>query len=267
MTSAFTFEMVVKIIAFGFAFAGRNSYIRGPWNILDFVIVTSALLSILAQDLNIGFFKSLRILRILRPLRIIARDKGLKIAISALGASLPNIFNLQVITLFFVFLFAILQTTLFSGAFYSCNTDNLALTMRQQKENIHTMWDCLNYGGEWIEPDLNFDTTFTSLLTLVTIQTTEGWTDVMWMSVDAVGPYQQPIENHNILMVAYTMLMIIIICMLFIELFVGIVTETFNSQKELMSGNKSLDPRQRAWVEIQLMCLNSQPKGKPDSNE
>lgn len=31
------------------------------------------------------------------------------------------------------------------------------------------MWDCYNYGGEWIEPDLNFDSTMTSLLTLVTI--------------------------------------------------------------------------------------------------
>ena len=267
MTSAFTFEMVVKIIAKGFAFAGSESYIRGPWNILDFIIVSSALLSILATDLNIEFFKSLRILRILRPLRIIARDKGLKIAIAALGASLPNIFNLQVITLFFVFLFAILQTTLLSGAFYSCNTDNLALTMKQQTQNIETMWDCLNYGGEWIEPDLNFDTTFTSLLTLVTIQTTEGWTDVMWASVDAVGPYQQPKENHNIFMVAYTMVMIIIICMLFIELFVGIVTETFNSQKELMSGNKNLDIRQRAWVEVQLMSLKSKPKGKAEEKD
>ena len=28
MTSAFTFEMVVKIIASGFAFAGRKSYIK-----------------------------------------------------------------------------------------------------------------------------------------------------------------------------------------------------------------------------------------------
>ena len=91
------------------------------------------------------------------------------------------------------------------------------------------MWDCINYGGEWVEPDLNFDTTFHSLITLVTIQTTEGWTDVMWMSVDAVGPYEQPIENNNIFLVAYTMFMIIIICMLFIELFVGIVTETFNT--------------------------------------
>ncbi len=31
------------------------------------------------------------------------------------------------------------------------------------------MYDCINYGGEWVEPDLNFDTTFTSMLTLVTI--------------------------------------------------------------------------------------------------
>ena len=108
MTSAFALEMVLKIIAYGFAFAGRDSYIRVPWNILDFIIVTSAILSILADDLNISFFKSLRILRILRPLRIIARNKGLKVAITALGASLPNIFNLQLIVFFFVFLLAIL---------------------------------------------------------------------------------------------------------------------------------------------------------------
>ena len=131
MTCAFTFEMVVKIIAKGFAFAGKDSYIREPWNILDFSIVMSALLSILASDLKIGFFKSLRILRMLRPLRLISRNKGLKVAISALGASLPNIFYLQLIVLFFVFLLAILQTTLLSGAFYSCNTDHLNISMKQ----------------------------------------------------------------------------------------------------------------------------------------
>lgn len=30
-----------------------------------------------------------------------------------------------------------------------------------------------------------------------------------------------------------------------------------------MSGNKTLKPTQRAWVEIQLMVLNAKPKGKP----
>ena len=116
MTIAFTFEMVVKIFAWGFAFAGKDSYIRDPWNILDFLIVTSALFGVIAGDsVKISFFKSLRILKVLRPLRVISTNKDLKVAIVALGSSLPNIFNLQVIVLFFVFLFAILQTTLLSG--------------------------------------------------------------------------------------------------------------------------------------------------------
>ena len=102
------------------------------------------------------------------------------------------------------------------------------------------MWDCINYGGEWVTPDLNYDTTLTSMLTLLTIQTTEGWIDVMWNSVDAVAPYSQPIENNNVPMVFYTMVMVIIICLLFIELFVGIVVQSFNNQKALLSGNQTL---------------------------
>ena len=109
MTAVFTFEATVKVIAYGFAFAGAPSYIREPWNILDFVIVVSALLGVIAGDtIKISFIKALRILKILRPLRIIAKDKNLKVAIVSLGRSLPNIMRLQVIVLFFVFLFAIL---------------------------------------------------------------------------------------------------------------------------------------------------------------
>ena len=144
----------------------------------------------LTKTVKISFFKALRILKVLRPLRIIAKNRNLKVAIVALGSSLPNIVNLQVIVLFFIFLFAILQTTLLSGQFYSCHTDHLGLSMKQQVTNINNMWECINYGGEWVTPELNFDTTMTSMLTLITIQTTEGWIDVMWSSVDAVGPYQ-----------------------------------------------------------------------------
>ena len=116
MTIIFTAEAVLKIIAAGFLFAGKNSYLRDGGNVLDFVIVVAALTGVLAGDsIDIGFIKALRILKILRPLRIIARDPRLKLAIIALSRSIPNIVRLQVIVLFFVFLFAILQTTLFSG--------------------------------------------------------------------------------------------------------------------------------------------------------
>jgi len=170
MTGIFTFEAILKIISIGFLFCGSSSYIRDPANMLDFLIVASALFELAAGDaVKVGFFKALRILKILRPLRIIARNKSLKIAIISLGRSIPNIVRLQAIVLFFVFLFAILQTTLFSGAFYACSTDHLDLNMKQSLQNIVTMWDCINYGGEWTKPELNFDNTFASLLTLVTI--------------------------------------------------------------------------------------------------
>lgn len=57
-------------------------------------------------------------------------------------------------------------------------------------------WDCLNYGGEWINPDLNFDTMKSSVITLFTVQSTEGWIGVMWSAVDGVGIDKQPIVNY-----------------------------------------------------------------------
>ena len=170
MTVAFTFEAVVKIIAAGFLFCGSPSYIRDPWNILDFLIVLAALLGAIAGSaIEISFIKSLRIMKVLRPLRTIGRIPELKIAIMSLSGSIPSIFSLQIIVLFFVFLFAILQTTIFSGMFYRCDVEHLDLKQKQVDYNIKTMWDCYNYGGEWTQPRLNFDTTLDSMLTLLTI--------------------------------------------------------------------------------------------------
>jgi hypothetical protein len=42
----YTVEMLLKIIGMGFIF-GQTAYLRDPWNILDFVIVMSAYLTLL----------------------------------------------------------------------------------------------------------------------------------------------------------------------------------------------------------------------------
>jgi len=46
MTTSFTIELVLKVITYGFYFAGDTSYIRDTWNLLDFFIVVCALLGI-----------------------------------------------------------------------------------------------------------------------------------------------------------------------------------------------------------------------------
>jgi len=123
MTAIFTFEMVIKMIAAGLIMNGKNSYLFNGWNILDFVIVSSAIVGLIPGTGNISFLKALRMLRILRPLRLISRNKNLKLAIICLIKSLPAIANLLLIVLFFIFLLGILGTTLWSGKFYKCHME------------------------------------------------------------------------------------------------------------------------------------------------
>lgn len=170
MTTIFTIEMMIKIIALGFACCGSDSYMRQPANLLDFVIVLASLFSIFFSKYKLGFLKSLRMLRILRPLRLIARNRGLKLAIITLINSIPDIVNMLMIVLFFLVLIGILGTTLFCGKFYSCTMPGTtSLLPEEQLALIITKNDCLNYGGEWENKDLHFDTATTSIMTLFTI--------------------------------------------------------------------------------------------------
>jgi hypothetical protein len=117
MTGFFVAELLFKIVAKGVIFSGNDSFFRKDllWNLIDFTIVSSAVLSIIFVEVDLNFFKSLRVLRVLRPLRIIARNEGLRLTLSALFKSLPNIVNLMIIVEFFIFLLSILCMTLFAG--------------------------------------------------------------------------------------------------------------------------------------------------------
>lgn len=75
--------------------------------------------------------------------------------------SIPDIINLEVIVLFFFFLFAILGTTLMAGKFYYCECEH-----SDSLGGIIDKWDCLNIGGVWVNPDLNFDNVFVSMESL-----------------------------------------------------------------------------------------------------
>jgi hypothetical protein len=184
MTGFFICEMFTKIFALGFAFNGKASYIRNPWNILDFVIVLSATISVIFVTVDLGFIKSLRVMRVLRPLRLLSKDKNLKLAISALFNSLPSIANLLMIVMFFIFMMSILCCTLFSGQFWYCDVEHLNLDDFIQRDGIVTRYDCLMYGGEWANPDFQFDNAIDSMVTLLSIQSTEGWVDTMWYMID-----------------------------------------------------------------------------------
>ena len=110
----------------------------------------------------------------------------MQLALSALMKSMPLIIELQLLTMFFLFMLAISQTMMYSGKFYHCYTEHLpGFNGWRTRQLIDTKFDCLNYGGEWIRPDLNFDNLSDSFETLVSIASGEGWTSVLWATTDA----------------------------------------------------------------------------------
>ena len=108
-------------------------------------------------------------------MRLISRNESLQTALTSLINSMPKILQLQLLTMFFIFMFSIVQINLFMNKFYRCNTEHLSMKSGQKRQLIFTKWDCLNYGGEWVRPDLNFDSITNSFITLASLQTTEGW--------------------------------------------------------------------------------------------
>jgi len=120
-------------------------------------------------------------MRILRPLRLISKNEGLKIAINSLVFSIPLMINLLLVCFIFFLLFGIFGVNFFKGAFYQC------VSIDDLMSKVSTMWDCMDYGGNWVNQKSNFDNIFEAMVSLFVIATTEGWVDMMWIGVDSVG--------------------------------------------------------------------------------
>lgn len=119
ITAIFVVEASLKIVALGFYFCGSTSYIRSGWNIIDFSIAVISVLS-LSLTSNLQAIKVLRLLRVVRPLRLISKNEGLKISITALGLAIPGILNVIVISLIFFLIFGVIGVSYFKGTFYKC---------------------------------------------------------------------------------------------------------------------------------------------------
>ena len=124
----FTLEAVLKIIYHGFVFNGKESYLQNSWNILDFLIVVLSVSSLFFSGQDMKAFKIIRLIKVLRPLRMISKNQGLKISIKALIKSIPNIFNVLLISNIFFFIFGIVGVNYLKGTNYTCRFHEISGT-------------------------------------------------------------------------------------------------------------------------------------------
>ena len=88
----FTFELLCKILAYGFLMH-EGSYLRDAWCQLDFVVVTLAWIPILIP--SFGNYSVIRSVRALRPLRALKRVPGMPILVSSILGCIPKMGNVS----------------------------------------------------------------------------------------------------------------------------------------------------------------------------
>jgi hypothetical protein len=113
-------ELVLKSVAFGFAF-GRTAYLRSGWNKLDALIVLSSFIVLATATFPfLAPLKNLRVLRVLRPLRLVSRDPGMRLVLESLFKAVPAVGNVVAVILSIQLVFAVLGMQLFMGELASC---------------------------------------------------------------------------------------------------------------------------------------------------
>ncbi|XP_047184079.1 voltage-dependent T-type calcium channel subunit alpha-1I isoform X2 [Scophthalmus maximus] len=228
-TVIFLAEMAIKVVALGFCF-GKQSYLQSSWNVLDGLLVFVSLVDILVSlaytggNRILGILRVLRLLRTLRPLRVISRAPGLKLVVETLITSLRPIGNIVLICCAFFIVFGILGVQLFKGKFYHCEG--------LDTKNVTNKSDCLQANYRWIRRKYNFDNLVQALMSLFVLSCKDGWVNIMYDGLDAVGVDQQPVRNHNPWMLLYFISFLLIVSFFVLNMFVGVVVENFHKCRQ-----------------------------------
>jgi hypothetical protein len=122
------------------------------------------------------------------------------------------------------------------------------------------MWECFDAGGEWILIQSNFDDVASSMITLFTAATTEGWVDVMKNAVDSSSYQVMPIQDNTPAHALFFIFFVLIMALFILNLFVGVVISKFNDEKERLAHNTLLTAIQLEYCDTMVKVYNAKPK-------
>ncbi|XP_040898083.1 voltage-dependent N-type calcium channel subunit alpha-1B-like isoform X3 [Toxotes jaculatrix] len=258
-TGVFTFEMVIKMVDLGLLLH-PGSYFRDLWNILDFIVVSGALVAFAfsgTKGKDISTIKSLRVLRVLRPLKTIKRLPKLKAVFDCVVNSLKNVLNILIVYILFMFIFAVIAVQLFKGKFFFCTDESKGLEkdckgqfLDYDKDEVAAMT------REWKKYDFHYDNVLWAFLTLFTVSTGEGWPTVLKHSVDATFEDQGPSPGYRIEMSIFYVVYFVVFPFFFVNIFVALIIITFQEQGDKALSECSLEKNERACIDF---AINAKP--------
>jgi hypothetical protein len=168
----------------------------------------------------------------------------------------------------FYLLFATVAISHFKGKNFYCKYQ--LTSMDEEMPLLKSKWDCLDHGGYWMRRVYNFDNIFNSAVTLFMMSTTAGYGEMVYETLMGTEiDFMPNEEKREKAWLVFFIVFEIVGFLFFLNLFVGVVINTFRSQSEKVDGSELLTDKQKEWIDLRLLVLRSQPimKLRPPKNK
>uniref|UniRef100_A0A8D2LJ69 Sodium channel protein n=1 Tax=Varanus komodoensis TaxID=61221 RepID=A0A8D2LJ69_VARKO len=264
-TGIYTFECVIKILARGFCL-NEFTFLRDPWNWLDFSVIVMAYLG---EFIELGNVSVLRMFRVLRALKTISIIPGLKIIVGALIQSVKKLADVMILTVFCLSVFALIGLQLFKGHLrhkcvknYTEFINQSVLFLFPSAENYkikngtddfllcHNSSDggfcppkyiCLKVGDNPDHGFTSFDTFGWAFLSLFRLMTQDYWERL----------YQQTLRASGKIYMLFFMLVIFLGSFYLVNLILAVVTMAYEEQsKATMAETEAKERKFREAMEM-----------------
>ncbi|TMS15284.1 hypothetical protein E3U43_021746 [Larimichthys crocea] len=254
-TGVFTFEMLIKMVDLGLVLH-QGSYFRDLWNILDFIVVSGALV---AFAFTVKAHAKPGQVMLSWPPNISTPFSTAKQAVfDCVVNSLKNVLNILIVYLLFMFIFAVVAVQLFKGRFFYCTDESKEFARDCRGEYLVYERDneVKAQKREWKKYDFHYDNVAWALLTLFTVSTGEGWPQVLKHSVDATYENQGPSPGYRMEMSIFYVVYFVVFPFFFVNIFVALIIITFQEQGDKMMEDYSLEKNERACIDF---AINARP--------
>uniref|UniRef100_A0A673M2R9 Voltage-dependent calcium channel alpha-1 subunit IQ domain-containing protein n=1 Tax=Sinocyclocheilus rhinocerous TaxID=307959 RepID=A0A673M2R9_9TELE len=242
----FCFEAGIKIIALGFVFH-KGSYLRNGWNVMDFIVVLSGILATAGAHMNISLdLRTLRAVRVLRPLKLVSGIPSLQIVLKSIMKAMVPLLQIGLLLFFAILMFAIIGLEFYSGRLHKrcVRADSSEIDFPCGAKNCPENYNCY---GPWPGPNdgiTQFDNILFSILTVFQCITMEGWTAVLYNTNDALG------STWNWL---YFIPLIIIGSFFVLNLVLGVLSGEFAKERERVENRRAfMKLRRQQQIEREL---------------
>uniref|UniRef100_A0A8C8SLJ1 Sodium channel protein n=1 Tax=Pelusios castaneus TaxID=367368 RepID=A0A8C8SLJ1_9SAUR len=227
-TGIYTFEVLIKILARGFCL-NEFTFLRDPWNWLDFTFCLIFIISVIPGLSTPGPFLVLIFLNCI--------SLGLKVIVSALIQSVKKLADVMILTVFCLSVFALIGLQLFKGNLRHKCVQNFNVTngtiyvddrtwgsfdkfINDSGNSCPDNYVCLKVGENPDHGYTSFDTFGWAFLSLFRLMTQDYWERL----------YQQTLRASGKIYMLFFMLVIFVGSFYLVNLILAVVTMSYEEQ-------------------------------------